>query len=103
MRKILDLLKRLFGPVKQPQTISISPKAANGVVRQVAMTHEVEYSCDEVLGLLDQFAEAVLRGENVAELMPLVLRHLEMCKDCHEEFEALLRILRASPSESASG
>jgi predicted anti-sigma-YlaC factor YlaD len=45
--------------------------------------------------LLDQFAEAVLRGEDVARLMPLVQRHLDMCPDCREEFEALLRILKA--------
>jgi hypothetical protein len=42
------------------------------VAQQIEMTHEVEYSCDDVLRLLDQFAEAVLRGEDVAELMPLV-------------------------------
>ncbi len=95
MRKVLGSLKRLFG--RSPIAI-VSPKAIEGVARQVAMTHDVEYSCDEVLRLLDQFVEAVLRGEDVAQLMPLILRHLEMCKDCHEEYEALLRIMRASPA-----
>lgn len=62
----------------------------------LAHTQVVEYSCDEVLALLDQFAEMVVRGEDAARLMPLVQHHLEMCGDCREEFEALLRILQAS-------
>jgi hypothetical protein len=49
---------------------------------------------------MDQFAEMVMRGEDVAHLMPLVQHHLDMCADCREEFEALLRILRASPTPS---
>jgi predicted component of type VI protein secretion system len=65
------------------------------MIRQLAATEAVEYACDDVLRVLDQFAEAFLRGENVAQLMPLVQRHLDMCPDCREEFEALLRILRA--------
>ncbi len=78
------------------------PGTLRKVARQIEMTQEVEYSCDDVLHLLDQFAEAVLRGEDVAQLLPLVQRHLDMCPDCREEFEALLRILRASPASSAS-
>jgi hypothetical protein len=30
-------------------------------------------------------------------LMPIVQHHLDTCPDCREEFEALLRILKASP------
>ena len=74
----------------------LSPELIRKVVDQVAHTQDVEYSCDEVLVLLDQFAEARLRGEDAAKLMPLVQHHLEMCGDCKEEFEALLRILQAS-------
>jgi hypothetical protein len=66
---------------------------------QIAHTQEVELACDEVLALMDQFAEMVMRGEDVAYLMPLVQHHLDMCADCREEFEALLRILRVSPIE----
>ena len=75
-----------------------SPEALRKVARQIAHTQEVELACDEVLALMDQFAEMVMRGEDAAQLMPLVQHHLEMCGDCREEFEALLRILRASPT-----
>ena len=101
MRHWLDTLKHWIWPAKR----SSSPMplvTLRKVARQIEMTREVEYSCDDVLHLLDQFAEAVLRGEDVAQLMPLVQRHLDMCTDCREEFEALLRILRASPASSAS-
>ena len=95
----LDFLRRL---IRKPESPSgngkIPPEMIGKMMDQIAHTQEVEYTCDEVLELLDQFAEASLRDENVAELMPLVQHHLEMCGDCREEFEALLRILRASPT-----
>jgi predicted anti-sigma-YlaC factor YlaD len=49
---------------------------------------------------LDQFTEAYLRGEDVARWMPLVQHHLDMCADCHEEFDALVRILQATSSQA---
>ena len=102
MQHWLDTVKRWLWPSKRALTAPLPPRVLRKVARQTQMTHEVEYSCDDVLQLLDQFAEAVLRGEDVAQLMPLVQRHLDMCTDCREEFEALLRILRASPASSAS-
>lgn len=66
------------------------------MVRGVARTQEIEYSCDDVYQLLDEFTEAIAQGKDVAKLMPLVQQHLEMCPDCREEFEALLRAVRAT-------
>ena len=65
----------------------------------VAQTQEQELGCDEVYALLDVFAERVSRGEDVATLMPLVHHHLQMCPDCREEFEALLRAVDAFGGE----
>lgn len=58
------------------------------------MSEEQEISCDDVFSVLDQFVEAVKRGENPLLLMPLVRQHLDMCPDCREEYEALLRMLQ---------
>ncbi len=74
------------------------PAAVTKLMREVERTQEVEVSCDDVHRLLDQFAEAVQRGEDAARLMPLIQLHLDLCPDCREEFEALLRVLRASPA-----
>jgi hypothetical protein len=57
--------------------------------------HEEQYSCYQVYQLLDQYAEAALRGEDVSQLMPLVKSHLEMCLGCNEQYEALLHILES--------
>jgi predicted anti-sigma-YlaC factor YlaD len=62
----------------------------------LARTLPVEYSCDDVQRLLDQFAEAVVNGKDASRLWPLVEQHLDNCPDCREEYEALMRVLRAS-------
>lgn len=97
-----DWFRRMLGkPVSMPTGNGMSsPEMLRKLANQIAHTREVELACDEVLALLDQFAEAVLQGEDAARLMPLVQHHLEMCGDCREEFEALLRILRASPLQA---
>lgn len=60
---------------------------------QLERTQQDEITCDECFELLDEYAEAVHRGEEAAEYMPKVQAHLELCQDCGEEFEALVRAL----------
>ncbi len=64
--------------------------------KQIDNTLEIEYACDEVFSLMDQFAEACASRQDAARLMPLVQHHLELCSDCREEIEALLRVLQGS-------
>jgi len=102
--RVINTLKRLFrrrGWKPAPQT-AYPPETFEKMIRQIEQTRDVEYACDDVHRVLDQFAEAFLRGEDVRKLMPLVQRHLDMCPDCREEFEALLRVLRASRARSAA-
>lgn len=66
------------------------------LMQMLENTEEVELSCDEVFDLLDQYAEMELSGEDAENLLPLVKNHLDKCKDCHEEYEALIRMLKAS-------
>lgn len=68
-------------------------EALRHLLNQVKKTREDELGCDEVYRLMDVFAEAAIRGENPEELMPLIQLHLELCPDCWEEYQALLRIL----------
>ena len=72
------------------------------LLSQLEDTREVEMSCDDVLAVIDQFAESALRGEDAAALMPLVQHHLDHCPDCQEEFEALLRVLKHTQTDRAS-
>lgn len=71
-----------------------SPAVMQKLLHMVAATQQNEISCDEVYAVLDQFAEAVKRGENPMVFMPLVRQHLDMCPDCREEYESLLRMLQ---------
>jgi hypothetical protein len=59
-------------------------------------TRQNEIDCDEVHNLVDIYAEAAARGEDPTLVLPLVKQHLEICKPCLEEYEALLRILEAT-------
>ena len=60
---------------------------------KLSITEEHEISCDDVHEILDQFTELEMRGEDVAHLMPLVQKHLDLCPDCGEEHEVLLQAL----------
>lgn len=66
------------------------------LLRMVENSDEVELTCDQVFELLDQYVELEASGENVAHLLPLVKRHLDRCRDCHEEYEALARVFEAT-------
>jgi hypothetical protein len=65
-------------------------------LKSLATADANEISCEDVFTVLDQFAEAIARGENALLFMPLVRQHLEICPDCREEYETLLRMLQPS-------
>ena len=63
------------------------------LMQSLAHTQEQELDCDEVFELMDLYTEAINSGKELTEVLPLVRQHLEICKCCNEEIEALLRIL----------
>jgi hypothetical protein len=70
------------------------------LLQMVENTDEIEIPCDEVFDLLDQYVELEARGEDVAHLLPMVKRHLDRCRDCHEEYEALARVFEATSMQN---
>lgn len=95
--KFGQFFQRLFGLTK-PKAPQAGMRANQSELMQkvmgmLAMTEEVELSCDEVLAVLDQAVELAARGEDLSQLMPLVKRHLDMCPDCMEEYRALEKIV----------
>jgi len=93
MKKLFKLFTHRKQTVQDPEQASIQV-----LLRSVAMTDEQELSCDEVYALVDQFAEMIKRGEDGSGLMPMVQKHLNMCPDCREEYEALLKMME-EPAE----
>ena len=97
--ELKEAIKRLvqrMGWDKEDNKMQL-PEEFQKLLKMIANTKEVEFSCDDVYHLLDQYSEAVVQGENAEQLMPLVEHHINICPDCREEFEALLRVLQASP------
>ncbi len=75
--------------------MQLEPATLKQMVHAVITTRPDEIGCGECFEQLDRFIEMTLAGRNAAEALPLVQDHLERCRDCREEFEALLVALRA--------
>jgi hypothetical protein len=82
-----------FSKIKQ--TESLQENQLVNLLDMLAKTETHEISCDDVGAALAEFTEMHQRGEDVKHLMPLVHQHLQMCRDCQEEFEALMAALEA--------
>ncbi len=89
-------LKRMFrrvGPARSDKELDVA--TLRQMVHGIITTRPDEISCDECFEQLDRFVELELAGKNAAQAMPLVQDHLNRCRDCRQEFEALLTALRA--------
>lgn len=51
--------------------------------------------CEACFEILDQYADAVLRGEDPAVRFPEVVAHVQHCDACREDTEGLLDALRS--------
>jgi UDP-N-acetylmuramyl tripeptide synthase len=59
-----------------------------------------ELSCSDMYTRLDEFVEREVQEQEIAEkITPLIREHLDMCPDCHEEYEALLTVLENTKDE----
>ncbi len=80
------------GETRRPGAASTA--LVKAIMEMVVQTREAELSCDESHQLLEEFAELVARGENPSGAMQSVQEHMDLCPDCKEEYEALVRILQ---------
>jgi hypothetical protein len=75
----------------------LSDEVVQGFLRVLEKVRLETMPCSEVFAELDEYVEKEVRGEGAARLMPLLREHLDLCPDCCEEYEALLRVLEESP------
>jgi hypothetical protein len=66
------------------------------MVKAIMNTVDNEIGCADCFSVLDQFIDLKSQGKNASEIMPLVQDHLERCRDCHEEYDAILQALDAA-------
>lgn len=83
----------------KPSTAVSAPDEAEALfvtqlMQILTATQDEELACDAVFDIMDLYAEALLRGEDVSQSMPLVEHHLMMCGACREELELLLALMR---------
>jgi len=63
------------------------------LVRDVLDSRPDDIDCEECLSQVDRFVEMKLAGQDASASLPLVQYHLDHCRACREEFEALLTVL----------
>ncbi len=92
----LSKLRKIVQSIVSSRPAHSEDRAAfKEMLHGILSTRPDEIDCDECFEQLDRFAEMILAGQDVAQVMPLVQDHLERCRDCCQEFEALLAALRA--------
>jgi hypothetical protein len=62
-------------------------------VRKLLGNARRDLGCDAGFAVMDQYAEALLRGENVERAFPALVAHLENCCACREDVDGLLAAL----------
>jgi hypothetical protein len=65
-------------------------KEVRGLLKDLLATRDVEIGCDDCLMQVASYCETELAGKEVPEALRLVREHLEICPECHEEYQALL-------------
>lgn len=95
MRRLLRRVRSLLG-MHPKKKVDLSRPELAALASQIAATQQVEFDCEDTYRLLDQFAEAVHRGEETEPWIPMIRAHLARCQDCQAEFGALLEILQTS-------
>lgn len=65
------------------------------LLRLVAETEPEELDCDQVLDRLGALLESLEQQEEPPPELAGVAQHLEVCGECREEFDALIRVYEA--------
>ena len=74
--------------------MKLSTDILKNMLRAVIGTKDEEIGCDDCYEKLDNFIEMKLAGKSPEQALPLVQDHLQRCKDCRQEYEALLEALQ---------
>ena len=94
-REIIQQLRDLFR--HKPE---IPQPLVEWMIASLEKTREQEFDCEEVFALLDQYAELHMHGEDAAKLMPMLKQHLDVCRECCEEYDALVEVLQEQPGKN---
>jgi hypothetical protein len=68
-------------------------KRFTNIMRMIFNTADEDITCDECYDQIDQYVDLLRAGQDPGEVLPRVKRHLEQCRCCEGEFNALITIL----------
>jgi hypothetical protein len=74
--------------------MQLSYQQITNLIELAVTTKDDSLGCDGCLELMDQFAQAELDGATIPKALECVRIHLESCKCCKDEYEALMIALR---------
>lgn len=63
-------------------------------LRSIYETQDQEISCTECFDLVSRFVDLEIIGEDAAARMPELKQHLNQCRACREEYQALRDLRR---------
>ncbi len=89
--KIKELVNRIRASLGLRQ--EMPNEAVLGFLRVLEEVRVEDLTCDEIYLKLDEYVERQADKRDAAQLMPLIREHLDVCPECCEEYEALLKVL----------
>jgi hypothetical protein len=57
-------------------------------------TNEIDLGCESGFEMIEQYVDAVLRGDDVALKYPGIVAHMQSCPDCREDIAGLVAAVR---------
>jgi len=81
----------------KPENQRLTREQVGSIVKMLGLTTDREFNCSECLQHVSEFAECRLANQSVGEVISQVEQHLALCPECREEYEALMKILKAKP------
>jgi hypothetical protein len=87
------VIGKIFGTRQEG---GLGPDRLREVVRGIMTARPDEIGCAECSEHMARFVEMMRAGVQACAVMPLVQDHLARCRDCREEYEALLVSVRAT-------
>ena len=86
-------IARVFGTRR---VVGLDPDRFRAIVRGIMTSRPDEIGCAECSEHMARFVELMRAGVKAGAVMPLVQDHLDRCRDCREEYDALLVAVRAT-------
>ena len=88
--KLRDLFQNFFG---KPTQSEMTDEVVLKVIQILERARAEEITCDDMFAQLDEFVEHKFHCRDVEKIAPLLREHLDICRECDEEYAALLHVL----------